>query len=340
MRTIYRMLKLNRLVRDPRLKLAAVALAHAAGLRHLVVRLDPVIACNLRCAMCYFSNNQYVRTHKGIFSQEEIARIAALFFPRALMVVVGCGAEPTLYKDFPEIVRLAKESGVPNVSMVTNGKLLTERHIELLLDYGLDEIMVSVHGTSRETYERFMVGASFKTLHTVLGTLQDVKSRRGSRLPQLRINYTANSENFEEMGALFDVFGAYEFSTLQIRPVMDLGGQYRDPIGAADLANFRSVVALLGQEARARGITFLANTEDPGYKQPASNAVYQAVNRGISPEVVWRDDFDWRNETYEDYCRRAGWFRNLIAAAVAGRKEIDTSDIGFGKYAARYDVSL
>src|SRR5690349_8789083 len=126
MRTVYRLLKLNRLVRDPRLKLAAVALAHAVGVRHLVIRLDPVVACNLRCTMCYFSNNEYVRSHKGIFSHEEIERIATLLFPRALMVVVGCGAEPTLYKDFPEIVRRAKRSGVPNVSMVTNGKLLTE----------------------------------------------------------------------------------------------------------------------------------------------------------------------------------------------------------------------
>ena len=340
MRTIYRLLKLNRTVRDPRLKLAGVALAHASGLRHLVVRLDPVVACNLRCTMCYFSNSDYVRTHKGIFSKEEITRIGALFFPRALMVVVGCGAEPTLYKDFPEIVRLAKQSGVPNVSMVTNGKILTERHIEFLIDYGLDEIMISVHGTTQETYERFMVGASFETLHKVLRTLRNVKSRRGSRLPQLRINYTANSANFEELANFFEVFGGYSLSALQIRPVMDLGGQYRDPINAADLAKFRSVVAVLGEKASARGITYLANVEDPTYELPASSAVFQAVNRGISPELVWRKDFDWRNETYEDYCRRVGWSRKLIGAAIAGRNEIDAADVGFGKYAARYDVSV
>jgi molybdenum cofactor biosynthesis enzyme MoaA len=340
MRTVYRLLKLNRLVRDPPLKLAAVALAHAVGLRHLVIRLDPVVACNLRCTMCYFSDNAYVRSHKGIFSHEEIARIATLFFPRALMVVVGCGAEPTLYKDFPEIVQLAKQSGVPNVSMVTNGKLLTERHMELLIAYGLDEIMVSVHGTTRETYESFMVGASFQTIHSVLGSLRDLKSRHSSGLPQLRINYTANSANFEELAALFDVFGVYNLSTLQIRPVMDLGGQYRDPIGTADLAKFRSIVVALGEEARQRGITYLANTEDPRYELPASKALYQAINRGVSPELVWRKDFDWRNETYDDYCRRVGWFRKLIGVAIAGGDEIDASDIGFGQYAARYDVSL
>jgi GTP 3',8-cyclase len=290
--------------------------------------------------MCYFSNSEYVRNHKGIFSKDEITRIASLVFPRALMVVVGCGAEPTLYKDFPEIVRLAKQSGVPNVSMVTNGKILSERHIELLIDYGLDEIMISVHGTTQQTYERFMVGASFETINKVLRTLRDVKSRRGSRLPQLRINYTANSANFEELANFFDVFGDYELSTLQVRPVMDLGGQYRDPIGTAELAKFRNVLAALGEKAHARAITYLANVEDPAYELPASSAMFQAVNRGISPELVWREDFDWRNETYDDYCRRVGWFRKLLSAVIAGSNKIDTGDIGFGKYAGRYDVSF
>lgn len=340
MRTVYQLLKLNHLVHNPRLKLLAVALAHAVGLRHLVVRLDPVVACNLRCAMCYFSDKEYVRTHKGIFSSANIARIAALLFPRALLVVVGCGAEPTLYKDFPEIVRLAKQSGVPNVSMVTNAQLLTEQHIERLIDYGLDEIMVSVHGTTRGTYERFMAGASFEKLHAVLRTLRDTKARRGSRSPQLRINYTANSENLDELAAFFEVFGGYDINTLQIRPVMDLGGQYRGPISAADLDKFRTISNALGQEAHARGITFLANVTDPRYERSASNAVFQAVNRGISPELVWRKDFDWRNETYEDYCRRTRWVRRLIDAAIAGRDEVNSSDVGFGKYAARYDVSL
>jgi molybdenum cofactor biosynthesis enzyme MoaA len=339
-RTVYRLLKLNHLIRNPRLKLASIALAHAVGLRHLVVRLDPVVACNLRCTMCYFSDKQYVRTHKGIFSSDEIARIAALLFPRALLVVVGCGAEPTLYKDFPEIVRLAKQHAVPNVSMVTNAQLLTEKHIEHLVDYGLDEIMISVHGTTRETYERFMAGASFEKLHAVLQTLRDVKSRRRSLFPRLRINYTVNSENIDELTALFDVFGDYDLSTLQIRPVMDLGGQYRDPIGTAELAKFRAVTAALGREAHVRGVTYLANVGDPTYTQPASSAVFQAVNRGISPEKVWREDFNWRNETYEDYCIRTRWIRKLISAAITGRDEIDTSDIGFGKYAARYDVNL
>ncbi|MGA7666905.1 MAG: radical SAM protein [Pseudolabrys sp.] len=305
MRTLYRLLKLNRIVRDPRLKLAGVALAHASGLRHLVVRLDPVVACNLRCTMCYFSNNEYVRTHKGIFSKEEITRIAALVFPRALMVVVGCGAEPTLYKDFPEIVRLAKQGGVPNVSMVTNGKILTERHIELLIDYGLDEIMISVHGTTQETYERFMVGASFETIHIL------------RRVWRLRAQHLADQARH---GFGWTVSRSDRHSRPRQVSLHCCGAWRESP--------------------RTRDHLFGERRRSGAYELPASSAVLQAVNRGISPELVWREDFDWRNETYEDYCRRVGWFRKLISAVIAGSNEIDAGDIGFGTYAGRYDVSF
>jgi hypothetical protein len=37
---------------------------------------------------------------------------------------------------------------------------------------------------------------------------------------------------------------------------------------------------------------------------------------------------------------RVGWFRKLISAVIAGSNEIDAGDIGFGKYARRYDVSF
>jgi hypothetical protein len=101
MRTVYRLLKPNRLVGESRLKLAAVALTHAVGLRHLVVRIDPVVACNLRCTMCYFSNNEYVRAHKGIFFHEEIARIAAPFFLGLSWSLLGAELSRRSIRIFP-----------------------------------------------------------------------------------------------------------------------------------------------------------------------------------------------------------------------------------------------
>src|SRR6266849_394308 len=149
---IYKLVKLNRLVRNHRVKFASVLLAHRLGLRHLFLRFDPVMACSLSCSMCYFSNPDYVRQIKGIFSSEEIERLAETFFPRTLQLVIGCGTEPTLYKDFPELVNIANKYKVPFVGFTTNGQLLTAQHIERFIEYHLDELTISVHGVTKGTY--------------------------------------------------------------------------------------------------------------------------------------------------------------------------------------------
>jgi MoaA/NifB/PqqE/SkfB family radical SAM enzyme len=340
MRAVYRLLRANRMLRSHRVKYLGAAMAHTLGIRHLVVRFDPVQACNLRCTMCYFSDADYVRAHNGRFTESETRKLAADLFPLAYLVVVGCGAEPTMYKGFPELVRLARQHGVPHVSLVTNGQLLTEEHVGKLIDYGLEEIMISAHGVTRESYERFMVKASFDKLHAALRMIDEMKRRRGLRTPELRINYTVNAQNLDELRGFFGAFGCYGISTLQVRPVMDIGGQFRSQLAGADIDRFRAIAGELGSQCKARGITFLCNTADPGYSgDPDSSLGLDAIHRYVGPDEVWRADFDWRNESYAAYCRRVGWTGYLLRSALIPKTAVNAAG-RLGKYGARYEVQL
>ena len=49
-------------------------------MRYLAVNLDPVMACNLRCKMCYFTDKEYVKKLKGQLKDEELNRIAKVVF--------------------------------------------------------------------------------------------------------------------------------------------------------------------------------------------------------------------------------------------------------------------
>ena len=53
---------------------------HKLKMRYLAVNLDPVLACNLRCKMCYFTDADYVKTLKGQFKDEELERVAKTIF--------------------------------------------------------------------------------------------------------------------------------------------------------------------------------------------------------------------------------------------------------------------
>ena len=337
---IYRLIKLNKLITNHRVKFASVLLAHQLKLRHLFVRFDPVMACNLRCTMCYFSNEKYSDQFKGVFTEAEVRRIAELFFPQTLQLVIGCGTEPTLYKGFSKIVRLAKDYRIPFVGLTSNGQLLKEDDIEQFVGCRLDELTLSVHGVHKEMYERFMVRSSYDTFHEVLRMLDATKNRTKSLFPKLRINYTVNPENLGDLQDFFKVFGAYNLKTLQVRPIIDFNGSYRTLLDRRDLPTYNRIIERLTQECRQRGVTFLASKEDPMYHEKNYNSVIlQAVRRHITPAVVWRPDFDWKNESYEAFCKRIHWTKHLRMLILSDIDQVTTYNAGWwGNHAAKYDV--
>lgn len=320
------LLKLNALVRSNRLKFAGVLAADLLGLRYTIVRMDPVIACNLRCAMCYYSDPDWYARHSGPrFSAEQVERVAAAFFPEALQVHIGCGAEPTMWKGYPDIVRLAKRHGVPFVTLVTNGQLLNATALEALTANGLDEIVVSVHGTTRETYERLMTGARWERLHANLRALVAARQAVGGK-PALRLNYTANNDNIAEMATLPEVFGPYAPATIQIRPMSDLGNTaYADKDLTRSLETYAASLDTVRSACAAAGTTLLANTRDPLHRTDNRRAVVyeNAALRYISPTRVWQAGFDPETESYAGLKRRIGFRRSLLRWATLGSAELE-----------------
>lgn len=322
--------RLKGYVRSNRLRFLFILLADLVNARHLIVRLDPAMACNLRCAMCGFSDAGWRQAHPSRrLSAERIARIADMFFPTALQLYIGCGAEPTTYRGYPEIVRLAKDKGIPFVSLVTNGQLLTAEDLARAMALGLDEIVISVHGTTRESYETFMTGARFDTLVDVLAMIAAAKRAGNTDRPRLRINYTVNPDNLDELERFFDVFEPYGVQVLQVRPVIDLGAtRYRNKGLDTVIDRYRRVMATLHRQCATRRVALLANLNDPTYRGSNTDAAaYLSVLRVISPDRVWREDFDPETTSYQDFKRHIGYRRNLVRQIIVGTTAVSNQPL-------------
>jgi molybdenum cofactor biosynthesis enzyme MoaA len=310
------LLRLNKLISSPRLKFAGALAFDCLGIRHLIIRFDPVLACNIRCGMCYFSDDNWLATHPvKRFSDGEIERLAAMFLPTALQFHIGCGAEPTMYRNFSKLVALGKKYRVPFIGFTTNAQLLTADKSIALVSAGLDEITVSTHGVTRETYERLMKKASYTRFHENLADLAKAKRNANSNTPCIRINYVVNPDNLDELRGFFPVFGKYGISTLQVRPIIDFGDtDYKNKDLRPFLANYENIMDELAEECRKRDVIFLANRKNVTYaKVNSSSFVYEeAFGRWIDPNEVWRGDFDWRRQTYKEFKRQIGYRRKLL----------------------------
>ncbi len=311
----YSLLKINKLIKSSRIKLLGIACLYSLKKRYLNVFLDPVSACNLRCKMCYFSDPNYVQHKLPPLSGEELELIARNFFPYTLRLQIGCSTEPTLYKYNADIVRLAKKNGVGQVSFTTNANLLKREHFRSMLEEGLDEIIISMHGVQKETYEYMMQGAYFEAFHQALSMIEE--ERQFFPRFKLRINYTINPDNLSELKDFFPVMGAYRVDTLQLRPIRRLGDTVYNEFDLLPYeTEYARIIQLLIEECRKRSVTCLAT---PDLRSKNSNKGADIVDFTycyISKRVYGEADFDIGNESWRSFCKRTGFVRSILKSAL------------------------
>lgn len=334
MKNAYLLLKLNRHIKSFRLKAFGIYLMHLLGKRYFGIFIDPVLACNLRCRMCYFSDPEKRKTMKGSYKREDLPKLAESLFHRALKLQIGCGAEPSLFPCNTDLIRLGKEKGIPYISMTTNGNLFSEENWEELAAAGLDEVTLSVHGVKKESYEYFMVGASYEKFHEAMSALTAIKKDHPSF--QIRLNYTINNDNLEELSDFFEVFGKYRFDLLQLRPIQQIGDtDYHNFSWESIYHRYDAIIEALKTECKARGIICIApNKQDLIKEENEAGMIKEVTYVYISPRYVWRSDFNWKEEKYEEYSRRTRLGRRYFKMIFQSKKSFEK-----GKKSLNYDIN-
>lgn len=321
---IYKLLKLNWLIKNPRIKFFGIYLLHKTNQRYIAVHFDPVMACNLRCKMCYFTDEDYVKKTKGIFPKDDLEVLANKIFKRALKLQIGCGTEPTLYKELAKIITLGKQHHVPYISLTTNGNLLTKEKINELVIEGLDEFTISLHGIKKESYEEFMGKASYEKFHEILDAIHAAKSINPNLT--LRINYTFNKDNFIELKEFFSVFGKYNPNVLQIRPMKKMGETAYQDTDISSLENhYDRILDQIKTESKNRKMILLAtsNFDRLMNNSNVESSVYNFTYCYIRPGYTWKNGFDYNVDSFNDFSKNIGLSKTIFKNIFANQKKLN-----------------
>jgi len=113
------------------------------------LRISVTDRCNYRCSYCMpsevFNNNYSYIAQNKILSYEEIIHLCSILKKIGLTKIRITGGEPLLRKNIDKLIhKLKTESGINNVSMTTNGSLLTDTKLKQLKSSGLDSITLSL----------------------------------------------------------------------------------------------------------------------------------------------------------------------------------------------------
>ena len=116
------------------------------------MRISITDRCNLRCRYCMPEGVELVPM-KNILSYEEIEMVCQAAAKAGIRKFKITGGEPLVRLGSPELIgKIKKIPGVEQVTMTTNGVLLS-KYLPELLKNGLDAVNISLDTLDRERYQ-------------------------------------------------------------------------------------------------------------------------------------------------------------------------------------------
>lgn len=175
------------------------------------VSIEPTTSCNLGCPECPSGLKNFTRPTGNMeynFYKNTLDEIG----DRLIYLYFYFQGEPYLHPKFLELVEYASAKKIYTVTS-TNAHFLTQRKARETVASGLDRILISIDGTTQETYEQYRVGGTLEKV--IEGTKNLVKAKRdaGSKTPHIVFQFLVvkpNEHQIEDVKKLATEIGVDE----------------------------------------------------------------------------------------------------------------------------------
>lgn len=124
--------------------------------------IETVNACNARCSFCTI--NDWQKRDDVIMSMELFQKFVdevSDYSNWIRQICLNRDGEPTLDRDLAKRVKLLKNIGIKKVTFATNASKLNNKLSRELIEAGLDDIMFSIDGTTKDVFEKIRIRLDF-----------------------------------------------------------------------------------------------------------------------------------------------------------------------------------
>src|SRR6476620_12635489 len=120
------------------------------------ISIEPTTSCNLRCPECPSGLRSFTRP-TGMLQQQMFERTIDQLKDTLTYLTFYFQGEPYLNPQFLEMVKYASVNGIYTATS-TNAHYLKDEVARQTVESGLDRLIISIDGTSQDTYESYRVG--------------------------------------------------------------------------------------------------------------------------------------------------------------------------------------
>lgn len=154
---------------------------------------EPTNKCNLHCLECPSGNNSSSRT-KGIIDPELYKNIINEMKDYILYHMIYFQGEPFLHPNLFELIKYSDLNRIYTCTS-TNGHFLHPENCVKIVQSGLKKIIISVDGTTQETYEKYRIGGKLEKVIEGIKNLIKTKKQLNSPFPRIDLQFIVFKHN-------------------------------------------------------------------------------------------------------------------------------------------------
>lgn len=199
------------------------------------VSVEPTTTCNLGCPECPSGLRSFSRD-TGSMSTPTSYKIIDQLAPYSLYMLFYFQGEPFINPRFLDMVTYAKQKGLYTATS-TNAHFLHDKLAKQTVESGLDRIIISIDGTTQETYEQYRKNGKLDKVIEGTKNLIKWKKELRSSTPHVIFQFLVvrpNEHQIEEVKQLGKQLGVNQvlFKTAQVydykngNPLIPLNQKY------------------------------------------------------------------------------------------------------------------
>ena len=186
------------------------------------VLIKTTLNCNHSCPRCPHGMDVYPKGSKYNMNFDTLRKILDEGKSKGLQSVVFTGGEPTMHPEFVDFLQYAASKKFPDISVITNGSLLTNDIIDSLINNGVTRINISIDSTTPATYKSVRGVDDYAKVIGNIERFLERRQARGSVLPLLSLSFVLSEDNASELDGFVEMWHEKADGGIKIYPYKNL----------------------------------------------------------------------------------------------------------------------
>ena len=164
--------------------------------------VEPTNFCNLECPECPSGLGALTRP-LGLLKFEKFKEVIDQIYGDCFYIQLFFQGEPYINKELPQMIKYAQSKNI-YVSISTNGLLINEKKVDLILDNAPDKLIFSIDGLDEKSYQNYRIGGTFKDADSALRLFMKKKKEKMLKNPFVEFQFIVMKQNEDQIEKVFE----------------------------------------------------------------------------------------------------------------------------------------